>query len=293
MTGQVAVIGLGGMGGGMARALLDAGHAVTVYNRTREKAEPLERAGAILASSAVEAGTHADTVLLSLADEPAVEEVLFGELVWQLRPQTVLIDTTTVSPSYARTTATRLAASGVRRLETCVMGNPAMAAAGKLRLFVSGDRAALDTVDEVLSALAQEVRYLGEAGRASALKLALNLLLGIQTAGLAEATAFAEAAGLDRELMLDVLLHSGWRSPVLGFRAEFMQRRVYRPAAFRTALMHKDLGLALDQAAAYQVELPLGHEAATRFGSAIAAGHADDDAAAVVEVAPPSKENRR
>ncbi|QTZ94735.1 NAD(P)-dependent oxidoreductase [Streptomyces auratus] len=293
MTGPVAVIGLGGMGGGMARALLGAGYAVTVFNRTRERAAPLEQAGAVVASTAVEAAAGADTVLLSLADEPAVEEVLFGDLVWRLRPGTVLIDTTTVSPSYARTTATRLAASGVRRLETCVMGNPAMAAEGTLRIFVSGDRAALDAVDEVLSALSQEVRYLGGPGRASALKLALNLLLGIQTAGLAEAAAFAEAAGLERELLLDVVLHSGWRSPVLGFRAEFMRRRVYRPAAFRTALMHKDLELALDQAAAYQMELPLGHEAVTRFGSALAAGHADDDAAAVVEVPPPSKENHR
>ncbi|MFI0787276.1 NAD(P)-dependent oxidoreductase [Streptomyces lydicus] len=292
MTGPVAVIGLGGMGGGMARALLGAGYAVTVFNRTRERAEPLEQAGAVVAATAVEAAAPASAVLLSLADEPAVEEVLFGDLVWQLRPGTVLIDTSTVSPSYARTTATRLAASGVRRLETCVMGNPAMAAEGKVRLFVSGDRAALDAVDEILSALAQEVRYLGGAGRASALKLALNLLLGIQTAGLAEAAAFAEAAGLDRELLLDVVLNSGWRSPVLAFRAEFMRRRVYRPAAFRTALMHKDLELALDQAAAYRRDLPLGQEALARFGSALAAGRADDDAAAVVEVQPPSKENR-
>lgn len=284
MTGPVAVIGLGGMGQGMAGALLAAGYHVTVFNRTRERATPLEEAGAVVASTVGEAGAAADLVLLSLADEPAVEEVVFGDLVGQLRPGTVLVDTTTVSPSFARHTATRLAASGVHRLEACVLGNPGMAAAGQLRFFVSGEQSAHDMAQGVLSVLGQEVRHLGAAGRASALKLALNLLLGIQTAGLAEAAAFAEAAGLDRELMLDVLLNSGWRSPVLGFRAEFMRRREYRPAAFRTALMHKDLELALEQAAAHRLALPLCREAAGRFAAAITAGRADEDAAAVAEV---------
>ncbi|MFC5723489.1 NAD(P)-dependent oxidoreductase [Streptomyces gamaensis] len=284
MTKQVSVIGLGGMGAGMARALLAAGYDVTVFNRTRKRADALVAAGATAAPSAAEAGERADAVVLSLADEPAVDEVLFGELVWRLRPGTVLLDTTTVSPSYARGTATRLAASGVRRLETCVLGNPDMAAAGKLRLFVSGEQAAYDDAHDVLAALGQEVRHLGAAGRASALKLSLNLLLGIQTAGLAEATAFAEAAGLDRELMLEILLGSGWRSPVLGFRAEYMRRRVYRPAAFRTALMRKDLELALEQAEAHGLPLPLCRQAAERYATAVAAGRADDDAAVVADV---------
>nr|CAM34368.1 putative dehydrogenase [Streptomyces tendae] len=289
MTGQVAVIGLGGMGSGMALALLRAGFQVTVFNRSPQKAEQAARAGAAVAPSAGAAGAAARVVLLSLADEPAVDEVLFGEVVWQLQPGTVLVDTTTVSPSFARNTAVRLAASGVERLEACVMGNPEMAESGRLRIFTSGSHSAVDAAGDVLSALGQEVRHLGDAGRASALKLALNLLLGIQTAGLAEAVAFAEAAGLGRDLLLEVLLGSGWRSPVLGFRAEFMRRRTYTPAAFRTRLMHKDLELALDQATAYQLPLPLVHRAQERFAGAIDAGRGDEDAAVVVEVQPPKE----
>jgi 3-hydroxyisobutyrate dehydrogenase-like beta-hydroxyacid dehydrogenase len=283
---SVAVIGLGGMGGGMARALLDAGFAVTVFNRTREKAEPLVRAGAVLADTAGDAGAEADAVVLSLADEPAVEQLLFGEVLWRLRPGTTIVDTTTVSPSFARDTAVRLAASGLHRVEACVIGNPNMAGSGQLRIFASGEESAVDGVRDVLSALGQEVRYLGGAGRASVLKLAFNLLLGIQTAGLAESVAFVESAGLDRELLLDALLHSGWRSPVLGFRAEFMRRRVYQPAGFRTVLMHKDLELALEQAAALRLSLPLGARAADRFGAAIGAGRGDEDAAVVAEITP-------
>ncbi|WP_414170156.1 NAD(P)-dependent oxidoreductase [Streptoverticillium reticulum] len=283
---QVAVVGLGGMGGGMARALLAAGCDVTVFNRSADRARPLAEAGARVAGSAAEAGAAADVVVLSLADEPAVEQVLFGEMIGAMRPGTTVVDTTTVSPSYARTTATRLTASGIHRVEACVVGNPDMAAAGRLRIFTSGPGPAVDRVQDVLTALGQESRHLGAAGRASALKLAFNLMLGVQTAALAEAAAFAEAAGVERELLLDALLNSGWRSPVLGFRAEFMRRRVYEPAGFRAALMHKDLELALEQAAANELHLPLCERAAGRYASALAAGHGDADAAVVVEVAP-------
>lgn len=285
MTAPVAVIGLGGMGSGMARALLRAGLSVTVFNRSAEKAQPLVGEGAVLAPSAAQACAGVEVVVLSLADEPAVDEVLFGELAGRLAPGTVVVDTTTVSPSYARRAAAAVTPSKVERLEACVVGNPDMAAAGRLRVFVSGDESTVEHVRPVLSALSQEVRYLGGAGRASALKLALNLLLGVQTAGLAEAADFAESAGLGRDLLLDVVLNSGWRSPVLGFRAEFMRRRTYQPAGFRTTLMHKDLTLVLAQAEESRLALPLVRQSASRFATAIERGRGADDAAVVVEVA--------
>ncbi|HEU5106994.1 MAG TPA: NAD(P)-dependent oxidoreductase, partial [Micromonosporaceae bacterium] len=229
-TRPVAVIGLGGMGSGMARALLDAGHQVTIYNRTAAKAQPLVQAGAVLAASAGDAGAGAPVVVLSLADEYAVEAVLFGEVVDRLAPGTTVVDTSTVSPSFAHNTAIRLAASGVRRVEACVIGNPAMARTGQLRVFAAGNESDVDGVRDVLGALSQEIRYLGPSGRAGTLKLAFNLLLGIQTAALAETVSFAESAGLDRELLLGALDNSGWRSPILSFRAEFMRRREYTPA---------------------------------------------------------------
>ncbi|MGB3440139.1 MAG: NAD(P)-dependent oxidoreductase [Actinophytocola sp.] len=282
---SVAVLGLGGMGGGMARALLHAGLTVTVFNRSAEKAQPLVRDGARLARSAGDAGAKAGLLVLSLADEESVEELLFGEVLPWLQPGTIVVDTTTVSPLYARDAAARLDAVGVERLEACVVGNPDMASAGQLRIFTAGRKSTLDTAEPVLSVLAQEIRYLGGAGRASALKLALNLLLGIQTVGLAEAADFADAAGLGRELLLDVVLSSGWRSPVLAYRAEFMRRRVYQPAGFRTTLMHKDLDLAMRQAQDYRIELPLVRQAARRFETAIERGRGAEDAAAVMEVA--------
>jgi 3-hydroxyisobutyrate dehydrogenase len=109
-------------------------------------------------------------------------------------------------------------------------------------------------------------------------------LLGIQTAGLAEAVAFAEGAGVDRELLLTALDNSGWRSPVLSFRSEFMRKRSYEPAGFRATLMHKDLQLADEEARSFSVDLPLVEAAAQRFAEAIEAGRGDEDAAVVVEL---------
>src|SRR5256885_5109417 len=272
------------MGSGMARALLDNGFPVTVYNRTAAKAAPLVEQGAVLAPSAGDAGAGADVVVLSLADEHAVESVLFGEVVWRLRPGTTVVDTSTVSPSFAHNTSIRLAASGVHRVEACVIGNPAMAKSGQLRVFAAGKESDVDDVRDVLGALSQEIRYLGPSGRAGTLKLAFNLLLGIQTAALAETVSFAEAAGLDREYLLAALDNSGWRSPILSFRAEFMRRREYTPAGFRTVLMRKDLTLAQEEAAAHGVALPLVATSVERYGEIISSGRGDEDAAVVAEL---------
>jgi 3-hydroxyisobutyrate dehydrogenase len=223
---SLAVVGLGGMGGGVARRLLAAGFPLAVFNRTQSKAAPLVAAGARQAGSAAEAASGADVVLLSLSDDTAVEDVLFGEMLPHLAAGAAVVEMTTVAPRYARDAAVRLAARGVRRVEACLIGNPEMAQAGQLRVFVAGEESDVDALRPVLGALAQQgVLYLGPTGRAAAMKLAFNLLLGVQTAGLAEAVIFAEQAGLDRELLLTAVQKSGWRSPVLNFRADFMRTR--------------------------------------------------------------------
>jgi 3-hydroxyisobutyrate dehydrogenase-like beta-hydroxyacid dehydrogenase/SAM-dependent methyltransferase len=280
---SVSVVGLGSIGGGMAQRLLDAGFRVTVYNRTPAKAAELVAAGARRVESAAEAA-GSDTVLLSLSDEEAVESVLFGQMVDQLSPGAVLIDTSTVSPGYARDAASRLGRHGVRRVEACLIGNPEMARAGELRVFVAGEPADIAAARDVLDALGRHgILELGPPGRASALKLAFNLLLGVQTVALSEAVSFAEAGGLDRDLLLTAIMKSGWRSPMLNFRAEFMRTRRYEPAGFRAALMAKDLQLALQEAGAGGLDLPLTGRAAQRYAQVIAAGRGDKDAAVVVE----------
>ncbi|MBO8196523.1 NAD-binding protein [Streptomyces oryzae] len=282
-TEPLAFIGLGNMGGGMAHRLLAAGHALTVHNRTAAKAAPLAEAGATVAASPAEAAKGRSVVLLSLADEAAVEEVLFGQVADVLAPGAVVVDTSTVSPAYARECAQRLALRGLRRVEACVVGNPFQAREGKLRVYTSGEEEDIARVGGILDTLGAQVVHLGAPGTAATLKLIFNLLLGAQVASLAEAVAYGVAAGLDRDRLLSSVAESGFSSVVLRFRAELMRKGAYQPAFFRSTLMEKDLRLALGDAAVAGVPLPVLDSVRERFAGVNAAGDGDKDASVLLE----------
>ncbi|QGN49964.1 NAD-binding protein [Micromonospora sp. WMMC415] len=287
---ELAFVGLGGMGAGMARCLRAAGYPLVVHNRTAAKAAPLAEAGARVAAASGEAVENARIVVLSLSDQNAVEQVLFGEMLGYLRPGTLVVDTSTLSPAYSAEASERLARVGVRRIEACVLGNPPMAQAGKLRIFTAGERSGVEEAHDVLATLGQEIRYVGPVGAASTLKLAFNLILGNQVAALAEAVAFVESSGLDRERFLAALTASGFSSPTLAFRAEMVRNRSYEPPQFRVNLMAKDLRLAVDEADARGVGLAVTACAADRFTEAVRAGDGDKDAAVVAEPRSPVAE---
>ncbi|MDH6129111.1 NAD(P)-dependent oxidoreductase [Kitasatospora sp. GP82] len=280
---RLAFIGLGNMGGGMAHRLLRSGYELTVHNRTASRAEPLVAAGAVAADSPAEAVAGIRTVLLSLSDEAAVEQVLFGEVVPVLEAGSTVIDTSTVSPDYARQAAARLAAAGLRRVEACVVGNPFQAREGQLRVFASGDEQDIEAVRPVLEALGSELVLLGAPGAAATAKLILNLLLGAQVASLAEAVTYGERAGLDRDQLLASIAGSGFSSQVMRFRAELMRKGSYQPAFFRATLMEKDLRLAVTDAAAAGVAMPVLDTVRARFAAVVGAGDGDKDASVLIE----------
>ncbi|MFE9253822.1 NAD(P)-dependent oxidoreductase [Streptomyces sp. NPDC006879] len=283
---QLAFVGLGNMGGGMARRLLDTGHRLTVFNRTASKATPLVDAGAHLADAPERAAAGHHLVMLSLSDEKAVEEVLFGRMVPVLAPGTVVIDTSTVSPGYAREAASRLAAAGLRRVEACVVGNPLQARKGELRVFVSGDPADLHEARPVLEAIGSEVTHVGAPGNAATMKLILNLQLGAQVAALAESVSYGVAAGLDRDQLISVIAGSGFSSLVMRFRAELMLKGAYQPASFRSELMEKDIRLAMEAAASHGTAMPVLGAVRERYQEVLAAGDGDKDASVLVEHQP-------
>ncbi|MFE3858262.1 NAD(P)-dependent oxidoreductase [Streptomyces griseorubiginosus] len=274
-----AFIGLGAMGAGMAHSLLDAGFELTVHNRTASRAAPLAEAGAHVAGSAAGAAADRDTVVLSLSDEAAVDEVLFGQVLPVLRPGATVVDTSTVSPRYARDSARRLGAAGVRRVEACVVGNPLQARQGALRVFAAGEEQDIEAVRDLLEAIGTEVVTVGAPGTAATVKLVLNLLLGAQVAALAEAVAYGVRAGLDRDQLLASVAGSGFSSAVLRFRAELMRKDSYEPAFFRSALMEKDLRLAVSDGADLGVPMPVLERVRGRFEDVVRAGDGDKDAA--------------
>jgi 3-hydroxyisobutyrate dehydrogenase len=283
----IACLGLGAMGSGLAHRLLDEGWTVSVFNRTAAKAASLAERGARTAATPAAAVADADTVLVSLSGPDAVERVLFGEngedgALHGLKPGTVLVDASTVSPDFSRDCTARLAAAGVSRVEACLIGNPFQARSGDVRVLAAGEHADVATVSALLETIGKHVWHLGGTGSAATAKLAFNALLGVQLAGLAEALDIGAAGGVDRAGLLDAIAGSGFSSPVLTFRAALLRDDRLVPAAFRADLMAKDLRLAERTARDHGLDADLLTHAARRFAAVAARGDGEKDAAVVL-----------
>jgi 3-hydroxyisobutyrate dehydrogenase len=272
------------MGGGMAGRLLDCGARLTVYNRTAAKAAPLAGQGAAVVASPAGVAAAADVVLLSLADQSAVDTAVFGPdgVLAGLRPGSVVLDTSTVDPGYARSRAQRLAAAGYASLDTCIVGNGQHARAGELRFLVGGPAEAVDRVRPLLEVLGKEVTHVGGSGAGASMKLLLNMLMGVEVQALAEALVFGERSGLSRDAVVRAVVNSGFSAPVMRFKAGVMQRRAFSRADFRLALMRKDLALVRSEAQRLAVPMAVAESTYQVLTTAVHSGLGELDCAAVL-----------
>ena len=284
MSGRIGFAGLGAMGSGMVRRLLEQGFDVTVYNRTPAKAEALREQGAKVASTPAGLAADADLLMLSLADEDAVTGVLYGEdgAANALPPGTLIADLSTVSPGFARSLADRAEQTGHRTVDACVLGNQHHARTGELRFMVGGAAADFAELREILGALGKEVKHVGGSGSGSAMKLVLNLLMGVQMQALAEAVVLGVRAGLPRQAVIEAITQSGFSSPVMRFKAGVMAGRTFEPPGFRLSLMRKDLMLALAESHRLAVPLPVVDATYENLTAALQRGLGDLDCAAVL-----------
>ena len=250
-------VGLGAMGGRMAKRLLDAGHAVVGYNRTASKARWLVDAGLRLAGSPREVAAAADVVFIMVTDPDALEAVSDGAdgLLAGLRPDAVIIDMSTVSPHASRALAAKAAERGGAMLAAPVSGSPITLDAGQLSFMVGGDPAVLDRVRPYLTAIGPTITHVGEIGLASAMKIATNLGLAVQMLAFSEAVALAEKAGIPRERAVEALLKSVIASPMVKYRGPFVLG-MPEEALFDVLMIQKDLRLALELGRTLGVPLP-------------------------------------
>jgi len=271
----VGLIGLGNMGTAFAERLLQAGYPLQVYNRTSEKAEALAAGGARPADTAAELASGVDIVLTSLADDEAFEAVA-AEVLAAARPGTVLVDLSTVSPVVSARVASLAEAASVGYLRAPVSGNPTVVRAGNLSVIVSGPHEALERVDEVVRAIGPTVQHVGEGEQARVVKLAINVMIAGLAQLISEALVLGEAAGVSRAALLEVMGNSAVGAPFVKYKTEPLLRDDYS-ATFTTALMEKDVDLALDAAEQEGVDLPLAREMKSLLRAAIEAGYAEDD----------------
>jgi 3-hydroxyisobutyrate dehydrogenase-like beta-hydroxyacid dehydrogenase len=283
---DLGFVGLGAMGIGMARVLLRAGHRVTVWNRTRERAAPLEREGAKVATTPEEAA-RAGIVLSMVADDRAVEEVTTGRdgLLAGLPDGGVHVSMSTIGADTVEALA-RAHDRGRRLVSAPVFGRPEAAAAAKLFVVAAGPADAVARVMPALQALGQRVFVLGEApAEANIVKLAGNFLITAVIEGLAEAMAVAAKAGVDRARFLDVLVGSLFDAPIYRTYGKLVLEERFSPPGFSLPLGLKDNRLLLQAGERLAVPLPLASLVRDRMLAAIATGHGDEDWSSFARIA--------
>ena len=286
---KIGLLGAGRMGSAIAVRLIESGHQVRVWNRTRAKAEALERSGAIAVRTPLEAAREADVLLSMLADDGAVKEaVLTGDApaIEGLRAGRTHVSVSTISPRFAGELARVHHQRAQAYISAPVLGRPEAAARGDLVVLTAGPPAAIARSEALFRAMGKEVRPLGDdPRRANVVKLAVNFGLAAMLEALGEAYALVERYGVSDEEFLEVINGSMLRSPVVAAYGERIAKDAFMPAGFRLRLGLKDIHLALEAAEARALAMPIGSVVRDRFLEAMDLGMQDVDWSAVARAA--------
>jgi len=248
---NIGFVGLGAMGQVIVPRLLAAGHAVTGWNRSRERAASLVERGMGLAESPAAVSAACEVTFSIVTDGTAVKSVALGEngVLAGMRPGGVYIDMGTISPEVTREVAAAFAKRGFSMLDAPLSGSPVTVQQGNASLMIGGDRATFERVEPVLRAIGPKVTYIGASGLAVTMKLAVNLLLMVEVIAFGEAVALAEKGGVARETALDAVLKSVTAAPVLGYRGPFiLEGRMPAVPLADVTLQQKDMLLVLEMA---------------------------------------------
>lgn len=284
----IAFLGLGHMGGPMAANLVAAGHFVRGFDPVPAAAAAAAEAGATVFDSGSGAVADTDVAITMLPNGEAVKRC-YAEILPAAHPGALLIDSSTISVDDAREVHALGDSHGFEQLDAPVSGGVKGAVAGTLAFMVGGERKALDKARPVLEPMAAKIIHCGTAGAGQAAKICSNMVLAVQQIAIGEAFVLAEKLGLEAQSLFDVITGATgncWavhtNCPVPGPVPTSPANNDFKPG-FATALMNKDLGLAMDAVASTGAAAPLGSHAAEIYAK-FAADHADKDFSAVIEI---------
>ena len=254
---NLGYIGLGAMGGRMAARLLDKGHVVTGYNRTKSKAQWLIDRGMNWGDTPRAVAEAADVIFVMVTDSKALDGVANGPdgFIAGLGGGKVIVDSSTLSPAMSRDVAEQVRARGADMVDAPVSGSVTTLESGKLSVMVGGKKATFDRIKPILDDIGPKVTHVGDNGLALSIKIAHNLSLAVQMLAFSEGVLLAEKSGISREVAVDVLTHSVIGSPMVQYRGPFVLQ-LPDESWFDVNMMQKDLLLALEMGRRLDVPLP-------------------------------------
>jgi 3-hydroxyisobutyrate dehydrogenase-like beta-hydroxyacid dehydrogenase len=282
---NLGFVGLGVMGGHMVDRLMNHGHTVTGYNRTRSKAQWLIDKGMKFSDHPRGVCEAADMTISMVTNSRALEEVAEGPdgMLAGLSPGKVLIDMSTVSPAVSKAMAQKVRARGADMVDAPVSGSVITLQQGKLSVMVGGTRETFYRIKPLLLDVGPKVTHVGENGLALVMKIATNLSLSVQMLAFSEGILLAEKSGIPREVAVDVLTHSAVASPMVQYRGPFVLK-MPDEAWFNVNMMQKDMLLALELGRQVDVPLPTAAAANEMLTAARGMGMQEQDFAIIFQV---------
>jgi 3-hydroxyisobutyrate dehydrogenase-like beta-hydroxyacid dehydrogenase len=282
---KLGFIGIGYMGRPIAQRLLEAGFSLTAYNKTRTKAEELVRHGGVVAENIAEVASGCDVLLSCLPSEEAVLSVYLGArgALASMRPGSLVIEMSTVSPEIARQLADHGFHRGIQVLDVTISGSTVAAERGALVLFGGGDQACFQAAESIFRTIAQKYFYMGANGLGATMKLVVNTLLGVGMQAIAEALALGEKAGLERSQLFTILSQTAVVAPAHAGKFQRAMNGDFSPQ-FPLRLMNKDFGLILGLAAAVGARVPATEAAFEVNARQLDEGREEDFSAVILQM---------
>jgi len=275
---KIGLVGIGILGEAVGLHLLESGHSITAYNRTKSKTSNLEKNGAIIVGTPKNVAESSELVITCVKDADAVEQILFSQdgIVAGKHDGLAVAEMSTINPSSAIQNSKRLGEEGINSLEIPVMGGPNVAIHGQLVLMASGDRDVFDKYKEVFDTIANKTFFLGKSGSAHSIKIAMNLQISLLALALSEGITLTRKAGFDPEKFLEILNSTYFKTGMSENKAHKMIKDEFEPT-FTLKNLKKDLDIITETAKEFGAVLPMAERANEIYAKAVKAGLGEID----------------
>lgn len=283
---KLAFIGLGNMGFPMSHNLVNAGYSVYGVNRSKQRENEFEKIGGFVGKTIKELANEMDVIMTCLPLPSDVEDVYLGEegLITHGRENLVLIDFSTVSPNLNKKINNKAKVKKIEFLDAPISGGTIGANAGTLSIMVGGEKTTFDKVLPVFDVLGENVYHVGDVGSGSSIKLLNQYMVSVHSQAVSEAFVLAEKAGINLELLHEILSVSYAQSKILTRHyTDFISVNNYQPG-FELGLLHKDVTIVNEMAETYNVDLALGDKVVTQLSEALEAGLSKEDMSAMIKL---------